>query len=141
MRERFGSPPFGRIVKLTVGLHDRDAAQREATAMADRLRIAGGGAPGRSHGRRDPPPRTSPDAPTVGAGTSSSAGSDPVALLDGGAGRSVVRRRRPRIASVRMPGERSCEDGVHRNEETSHDRATEPNAGTGAGGDESHLDR
>jgi primosomal protein N' (replication factor Y) (superfamily II helicase) len=38
LRERFGSPPFGRLVKLTVGLKDRDAAEREAVAMADRLR-------------------------------------------------------------------------------------------------------
>lgn len=38
LRERFGSPPFGRVVKLTVGLADRDAAEREGGAMADRLR-------------------------------------------------------------------------------------------------------
>ena len=38
MRERFGSPPFGRLVKLTVGLADRTAAETEAAAMADRLR-------------------------------------------------------------------------------------------------------
>ena len=38
LRERFGSPPFGRLVKLTVGLPDRDASEREATAMAERLR-------------------------------------------------------------------------------------------------------
>ncbi len=38
LRERFGSPPFGRLVKLTVGLADRDAAEREAIAMAERLR-------------------------------------------------------------------------------------------------------
>jgi primosomal protein N' (replication factor Y) (superfamily II helicase) len=38
LRERFGSPPFGRLVKLTVGLAERDAAEKEATAMADRLR-------------------------------------------------------------------------------------------------------
>ncbi len=38
LRERFGSPPFGRLVKLTVGLADRDTAEREATTMADRLR-------------------------------------------------------------------------------------------------------
>jgi primosomal protein N' (replication factor Y) len=38
LRERFGSPPFGRLVKLTVGLPERDAAEREAVALADRLR-------------------------------------------------------------------------------------------------------
>jgi primosomal protein N' (replication factor Y) (superfamily II helicase) len=38
LRERFGSPPYGRLVKLTVGLPDRTAAEREAVAMADRLR-------------------------------------------------------------------------------------------------------
>ena len=38
LRERFGSPPFGRLVKLTVGLPDRDAAEAEAIAMAERLR-------------------------------------------------------------------------------------------------------
>jgi primosomal protein N' (replication factor Y) len=38
LRERFGSPPFGRLVKLTVGVADPAAAQREAEAMADRLR-------------------------------------------------------------------------------------------------------
>jgi primosomal protein N' (replication factor Y) len=38
LRERFGSPPFGRLVKLTAGLTDPVAAEREAAAMADRLR-------------------------------------------------------------------------------------------------------
>ncbi|HEY7969645.1 MAG TPA: primosomal protein N', partial [Candidatus Limnocylindrales bacterium] len=38
LRRRFGSPPFGRLVKLTVGLVDRDGAEREAGAMAARLR-------------------------------------------------------------------------------------------------------
>jgi primosomal protein N' (replication factor Y) len=38
LRRRFGSPPFGRLVKLTVGIVDRDAAEREATTEADRLR-------------------------------------------------------------------------------------------------------
>jgi len=40
VRARFGSPPFGRLVKLTVGLPDRLAAEHEAEAMADRLRAA-----------------------------------------------------------------------------------------------------
>ncbi len=38
LRRRFGSPPFGRLVKLTVGLTDRSAAEAEAMAMAVRLR-------------------------------------------------------------------------------------------------------
>ena len=38
LRRRFGSPPFGRLVKLTVALPDRDAAEREGEAMAERLR-------------------------------------------------------------------------------------------------------
>ncbi len=38
LRRRFGSPPFGRLVKLTVGIVDRDAAEREAAAMGERLR-------------------------------------------------------------------------------------------------------
>jgi primosomal protein N' (replication factor Y) len=38
LRERFGSPPFGRLVKLTVALPDRAAAEQEAATTADRLR-------------------------------------------------------------------------------------------------------
>jgi primosomal protein N' (replication factor Y) (superfamily II helicase) len=38
LRQRFGSPPFGRLVKLTVGLADRAEAQAAAQAMATRLR-------------------------------------------------------------------------------------------------------
>jgi len=37
-RRRFGSPPFGRQVKLTVALPDPDAAEAEANTMAERLR-------------------------------------------------------------------------------------------------------
>jgi primosomal protein N' (replication factor Y) len=37
VRRRFGSPPFGRLVKLTVGLPDPAAAEREAQVMADAL--------------------------------------------------------------------------------------------------------
>jgi primosomal protein N' (replication factor Y) len=36
-RRRFGSPPFGRVIKLTVALPDHLAAEHEAAAMADRL--------------------------------------------------------------------------------------------------------
>jgi primosomal protein N' (replication factor Y) len=39
-RRLFGSPPFGRLVKLTVGLPDPLSAQHEAAAMADRLAAA-----------------------------------------------------------------------------------------------------
>jgi primosomal protein N' (replication factor Y) len=45
VRRRFGSPPFGRLVKLTVGLPDHLAAEKEAVAMADRLRLAAERAP------------------------------------------------------------------------------------------------
>jgi primosomal protein N' (replication factor Y) len=37
-RRRFGSPPFGRLIKLTVALEDREAAQEEGVVMARRLR-------------------------------------------------------------------------------------------------------
>ncbi|HZW02224.1 MAG TPA: primosomal protein N' [Candidatus Deferrimicrobium sp.] len=37
-RRHFGSPPFGRLVKLTVGLPDHAAAQAAATGMATQLR-------------------------------------------------------------------------------------------------------
>ena len=83
MRERFGSPPFGRIVKLTVGLPDREAAQREATAMADRLRS-------RAEERQFPVTVVGP-APAYIARRADRwrwnvvlRGHDPVALLDGG---------------------------------------------------------
>jgi primosomal protein N' (replication factor Y) (superfamily II helicase) len=38
LRRRFGSPPFGACIKLTIGLPDRSAAEAEASAMAERLR-------------------------------------------------------------------------------------------------------
>ncbi len=37
-RERFGTPPFGRLVRLTVALPDHAAAATEAARMAERLR-------------------------------------------------------------------------------------------------------
>ncbi|HSO01863.1 MAG TPA: hypothetical protein VLS46_05010 [Gaiellaceae bacterium] len=41
LRRRFGSPPFGEIIKLTVALPDRDAAEAEGAALAARLRERG----------------------------------------------------------------------------------------------------
>jgi primosomal protein N' (replication factor Y) (superfamily II helicase) len=40
LRARFGSPPFGRIVKLTVALPEREAAENAGLEMAERLREA-----------------------------------------------------------------------------------------------------
>ncbi len=37
-RERFGTPPFGRLVRLTVALPERPAAEAAAQRMAERLR-------------------------------------------------------------------------------------------------------
>ncbi len=37
-RERFGAPPFGSTIKLTVGMEDRDAALAAGREMAGRLR-------------------------------------------------------------------------------------------------------
>jgi len=39
-RRRFGAPPFGQYIKLTVALEDRAAAETEGAAMAGRLRQA-----------------------------------------------------------------------------------------------------
>ncbi len=43
LRRRFGSPPFGSIVKLTVALPDRDAVERAGDEMAARLRARAAG--------------------------------------------------------------------------------------------------
>jgi primosomal protein N' (replication factor Y) (superfamily II helicase) len=37
-RRRFGSPPFGQLIKLTLSLPDREAALEAAAGMATRLR-------------------------------------------------------------------------------------------------------
>ena len=83
LRRRFGSPPFGRLVKLTVGLADRTAAEREALAMADRLRA-------RATERGSDTTVAGP-APAYIARRADRwrwnvvlRGTDPVALLDGG---------------------------------------------------------
>jgi primosomal protein N' (replication factor Y) len=46
LRRRFGSPPFGRLLKLTLALPDRDEAERTADAFADRLRERAGASGG-----------------------------------------------------------------------------------------------
>jgi primosomal protein N' (replication factor Y) len=38
LRRRFGSPPFGRLVKLTVALQDRDEAEEAGRDLATKLR-------------------------------------------------------------------------------------------------------
>jgi primosomal protein N' (replication factor Y) len=38
LRRRFGSPPFGQLLKLTIALADRDAAERTAVELATELR-------------------------------------------------------------------------------------------------------
>jgi primosomal protein N' (replication factor Y) len=43
-RQRFGTPPFGRLVRLTVALPDRSAAEAEAVRMAERARARATGA-------------------------------------------------------------------------------------------------
>jgi primosomal protein N' (replication factor Y) len=43
LRRRFGSPPFGRLVKLTVALPDRDAAEAAGRELVERLRGRGAG--------------------------------------------------------------------------------------------------
>ena len=116
LRERFGSPPFGRLVKLMVGLPDRDAAEREAAAMAEA------------------PPPTCPragcarDRHRAGARVHRAPGG-PLALerrapwrrpgsaARGRAGAALVGRRGPRVAPVTKPGSmaradfgESCED-------------------------------
>jgi primosomal protein N' (replication factor Y) len=83
LRRRFGSPPFGRLVKLTVGLVDRDAAEREAGAMADRLR-----ARAQERGARvaivGPAPAYIARRADRWRWNVVLRGDDPVALLDGG---------------------------------------------------------
>ncbi len=83
LRRRFGSPPFGRLVKLTIGLADRAAAERDGTTMAERLRA-------RATERGSDTTVAGP-APAYIARRADRwrfnvvlRGTDPVALLDGG---------------------------------------------------------
>ncbi len=81
LRERFGSPPFGRLVKLTLGLADRAEAERAAVRMANDLRARAGSAA--------PPVTVAGPAPAYVARRAGRwrfnvvlRGSDPVTLLD-----------------------------------------------------------
>ncbi len=47
-RRRFGSPPFGSIVKLTVAVEEREAAEEEGRRLAERLRDRAREMPGRT---------------------------------------------------------------------------------------------
>jgi primosomal protein N' (replication factor Y) len=83
LRRRFGSPPFGSLVKLTLAMADREAAETEATAMVERLR-------GRATERGDDTTVLGP-APAYIARRADRwrwnvvlRGSDPRGLLDGG---------------------------------------------------------
>jgi primosomal protein N' (replication factor Y) len=83
LRERFGSPPFGRLVKLTVAIADRDGAEREAAAMAERLRSLA-----MERGARvtviGPAPAYIPRRADRWRWNVVLRGDDPAALLDGG---------------------------------------------------------
>jgi primosomal protein N' (replication factor Y) (superfamily II helicase) len=46
LRRQFGSPPFGRLVKLTVALQDRADAERAGRELVERLRERGAATPG-----------------------------------------------------------------------------------------------
>ena len=99
LRRRFGSPPFGRLVKLTVGLTDREAAEREAAGMADRLR-ARAIERGSTVAVVGPAPAYVPRRADRWRWNVVLRGDDPVALLDGDVRIAVVRGRRPGVAAV-----------------------------------------
>lgn len=82
LRRRFGSPPFGRLVKLTIGRTDRADAERDAAAMADELRAraADRGSPVSVVG---PAPAFVPRRADRWRWNVVLRGDDPVALLDG----------------------------------------------------------
>jgi primosomal protein N' (replication factor Y) len=83
LRRRFGSPPFGRLVKLTVGIVDREAAERDATAMAERLR-ARASERGQDVAVLGPAPAYIAKRADRWRWNVILRGPDPVALLDGG---------------------------------------------------------
>ena len=82
LRRRFGSPPFGRLVKLTIGRTDRADAERDATAMAERASVQGDGA-GLAVSVVGPAPAFVPRRADRWRWNIVLRGDDPVALLDG----------------------------------------------------------
>jgi len=82
LRRRFGSPPFGRLVKLTIGRTDRDEAEREAVALAERLR-ARAAERGSSVSVVGPAPAFVPRRADRWRWNVVLRGDDPVSLLDG----------------------------------------------------------
>lgn len=82
LRRRFGSPPYGRLVKLTIGRTDRADAERDAAAMADELRVKAG-ARGSSVSVVGPAPAFVPRRADRWRWNVILRGDDPVALLDG----------------------------------------------------------
>jgi len=82
LRRRFGSPPFGRLVKLTIGRTDRDEAEREAVALAERLR-ARAAERGSSVAVVGPAPAFVPRRADRWRWNVVLRGDDPVSLLDG----------------------------------------------------------
>ncbi|HEY7937161.1 MAG TPA: primosomal protein N' [Candidatus Limnocylindrales bacterium] len=82
-RRRFGSPPFGRLVKLTIGLEDAEVAERDAGALAEQLR-ARAAERGSDTTVVGPAPAFLRRRAGKWRWNVVLRGSDPVALLDGG---------------------------------------------------------
>jgi primosomal protein N' (replication factor Y) (superfamily II helicase) len=82
LRRRFASPPFGRLVKLTIGLTDRADAERAASALAERLR-ARAAERGSDTGVAGPAPAYIARRADRWRFNVVLRGSDPVAILDG----------------------------------------------------------
>ena len=84
MRERFGSPPFGRLVKLTIGLADRTAAETGGVASWPSAPRAVSGAGRRVSSSIGPAPAYIARRADRWRYNVVLRGPDPVGLLDGG---------------------------------------------------------
>ncbi len=98
-RRRFGSPPFGRLVKLTIGLDDPAAAERGASSVGRDPAL-----PGRRAGERDRGDRTGARVRPP-PGRQMALEPRPARSRSGGparrwSGRPLVGRRRPGVAPV-----------------------------------------